>query len=526
MKSEPQIALQPTPSAGSAAARASVAAIIVIACLLALYRETTWSMVSTWMRSGTFTHGFIVAPIAVWLMWGQRHEIAAVGVAPTLWPVWMVGLGGVAWLLGSLAAVQVVTQFALVVMIQATIITMFGVAASRHLLFPIAFLFFAVPFGEFMMPWMMVWTAEFTVAALKLTGVPVYQEGLYFVIPSGTWSVVQACSGVRYLIASVMIGCLFVHLFYRSTVRRVAFLLASLIVPIIANWLRAYMIVMIGHLSSNRLAVGVDHLIYGWIFFGLVMLLLFWIGARWREDFDEEPKPAAPPRANSRSTRGPALSRVVMVAVVALAIGSAWRPAYSLIVGSTPSTFRPLAKLEPQAGWLPEIQPFASWKPDYVSARSETVQYFSKGSGTVGLYIAYYSGQEQESKLVSSTNRLVHDGGKVWIVKESGTTAVDVGQTQLPVLSNLVGTTNKNLAVWHWYWVDGRWTSNDYVTKLLLVRSKLLGRGDDAAAVFVFTPVDSQMAQGEETLRGFLMDMLPSVKKALDETRGQSRAQE
>ena len=521
MKSEPQVGLQPaSAAAGSATARTSIAAIIVIACLLALYRETTWSMISTWMRSETFTHGFIVAPIVVWLMWSQRHKVATVGITPTLWPVWIVGPAGGAWLLGTLAVVQVVPQFALVVMIQATIIAMFGVAASRHLLFPIAFLIFAVPFGEFMIPWMMLWTAEFTVAALKLTGIPVYQEGLYFVIPSGAWSVEQACSGVRYLIASVMIGCLFVHLFYRSTVRRVAFLLASVIVPIIANWMRAYLIVMIGHLSGNRLAVGVDHVIYGWIFFGFVMLLLFWIGARWREDFDEEPKPALPPRANSRSTRGPALSRVVTTAVVVLAIGSAWRPAYSLIAGTARLTFPALAKVEPQAGWLPDIQPFAPWKPDHVSPRSEIVQYYSKGAGKVGLYIAYYSGQEQGSKLISSTNRLVPNEGKEWIVKKSGIATVDVGQTQLAVRSGLVGTTNRNLAVWHWYWVDGRWTSRDYVTKLLLVRSRLLGRGDDAAAVFVFTPVDSQMVQGEGTLREFLTDMLPSIKKALDETRG------
>ncbi len=520
MKSEPQIALQPPTAAGSATARASVSALIVIACLLALYRETSWSMASTWMRSETFTHGFIVAPIAVWLMWSQRHKVAAVGVAPTLWPAWIVGLAGVAWLLGTLAIVQIVPQFALVVMVQATIVAMFGFAASRHLLFPIAFLFFAVPFGEFMMPRMMVWTAEFTVAALKLSGIPVYQEGLYFVIPSGAWSVEQACSGVRYLIASVMIGSLYAHLFYRSTGRRVAFLVASLIVPIIANWMRAYLIVMIGHLSDNRLAVGVDHLIYGWIFFGFVMLLLFWIGTRWREDFDEEPKPVSPPRANLGSTRGPALNRMVRVAVVVLAIGSAWPLAYALIVGATPLTFPALAKVEPQAGWLPGIEPFSPWKPDYVSPRTETMQYYSKGAYKVGLYIAYYSGQGQGSKLISSTNRVVPDSGKAWIAKESGATAVDVGPTQLPVLSNLVGTLNRNLAVWHWYWVDGRWTSSDFVTKLLLVRSRLLGRGDDAAAVFVFTPVDSQMVQGEATLREFLTDMLPSIKKALDETRG------
>ena len=47
------------------------------------------------------------------------------------------------------------------------------------------------------------------------------------------------------------------------------------------------MIVMLGHLSGNTLAVGVDHLIYGWVFFGIVIGLMFLIGARW-----SEPEPA------------------------------------------------------------------------------------------------------------------------------------------------------------------------------------------------------------------------------------------
>ena len=61
------------------------------------------------------------------------------------------------------------------------------------------------------------------------------------------------------------------------------FVALSVIVPIIANGMRAYMIVMIAHLSDMKLALGVDHLIYGWVFFGIVMLLLFWIGSFWRE---------------------------------------------------------------------------------------------------------------------------------------------------------------------------------------------------------------------------------------------------
>ena len=113
---------------------------------------------------------------------------------------------------------------------------------------------------------------------------PIFREGNFLTIPSGTWSIVEACSGLRYLIASFMVGSLFAYLSYRSPIRRAAFVAASLAVPIVANWVRAYMIIMLGHLTSNRLAVGADHLIYGWVFFGVVMVLLFWIGAKWRED--------------------------------------------------------------------------------------------------------------------------------------------------------------------------------------------------------------------------------------------------
>jgi exosortase len=52
----------------------------------------------------------------------------------------------------------------------------------------------------------------------------------------------------------------------------------SIAVPIVANWVRAYLIILMGYLSSMRLAVGVDHLIYGWIFYAAVMLLLLWVG--------------------------------------------------------------------------------------------------------------------------------------------------------------------------------------------------------------------------------------------------------
>src|SRR5207302_5055454 len=111
-------------------------------------------------------------------------------------------------------------QFALAFMLQAAIVTVVGLQAARVLAFALAFLLFAVPSGEFLVPTLMDWTADFTVSALRLSGVPVYREANHFIIPSGVWSVVEACSGIRYIIASVMVGTIFAAVAYRSTRRR------------------------------------------------------------------------------------------------------------------------------------------------------------------------------------------------------------------------------------------------------------------------------------------------------------------
>ena len=193
------------------------------------------------------------------------HDSSALPSAP-LKPFWpglaVIAATGFVWLLGELASATVVTQFAAVGMIVATVLTVLGRTWARQLAFPLGFLFFAVPFGEGLLPILMEWTADVTVGALRVTGIPVYREGNYFVLPSGSWSVVEACSGVRYLIAAFMVGCLFAWLHYRASTKRVVFVCLALAVALVSNWLRAYAIVLLGHLSNNRLGTGRYH--NGW----------------------------------------------------------------------------------------------------------------------------------------------------------------------------------------------------------------------------------------------------------------------
>ena len=197
--------------------RAAVLGVgLCVAVVLAVFWPTTVSIVETWWRSATYQHCFFVIPIFMWLVWGQRNRLAATPAAP-YWPGLLLACGcGLIWLTGVLAVTNAISQLALVGMTVVAVLTVFGLAWAKVLWFPLLFLFFAVPFGDALVPSMTNWTADFTVLALRATGVPIFREGNQFVIPSGSWSVVEACSGIKFLIASLMVGTLYAWLMYRS----------------------------------------------------------------------------------------------------------------------------------------------------------------------------------------------------------------------------------------------------------------------------------------------------------------------
>ena len=323
---------------------------LAIVAILAIHWSTAASIVAIWARSDTFAHGFLIVPITLYLIWQRRHVVAQIRPAADWLGFAMLAAAGMAWLVAYAGEVLVVKQLALVASLCAAVVAILGRQVALALLFPLTFLFLGVPLGEALIPPLMDWTADFTVTALQLTGIPVFREGNFFSIPSGNWSVVEGCSGLRYLIASFTVGVLFAYLSYRRWWKRLLFGLTSIVVPIIANGFRAYLIVMIAHLSDNKLAHGVDHFLYGWVFFGLVMLLVFWIGSFWRDsDSDDLSASARTPAMAHRAPRT-SLAGSAMLAVI---LAAAW-PVYAQYLdrsdGSAGKTLRLPCPPGPPAG--------------------------------------------------------------------------------------------------------------------------------------------------------------------------------
>ena len=511
-----------------AALRRLAPGLLLAAALLLLFRDTATAMVTIWLRSDTFAHAILVPPIALWLVWRRRALLATLQPRPAPWLVLPMAAVCVLWLLGELASVNAATQLALVSLLVLSVPAIFGLAVARAVTFPLIFLVFSVPIGEFMVPTMMEWTADFTVAAVQMSGVPVYREGLQFVIPSGNWSVVEACSGVRYLIASLMVGTLFAYLNYRSPVRRAVFMLASLLVPILANWFRAYLIVMLGHLSGNKLAAGVDHIIYGWVFFGIVIGIMFLIGARWSEP--EEPVPAAAAGVGGQSSAGPVAAAAS--SATAWAVGGA----IVLMLAATQAVFWRLDNADEAAapqlalpaapgGWSATGAPFTDWVPAYKSMSAVATQSYAAAGSPVGVWVGYYRNQNYERKLVSSANLLAEQTlGAPWAKVGEGQRRVPMTAGELQVrTADMRGTASPvnlsapRLRVWQTYWVGGRLVTSDARAKVHLAIDRLLGRGDDSAVVFFYTPVlsDSNPELADATLGRFVAVAMPPLQAAL-----------
>lgn len=488
------------------------ALIAALVWLCAWYAATGKAMVDIWAHTETYAHGFVVAPIALWLVWRMRERLRAMAPRPSWLAVPLLAAAGFAWLLGQLGAVNALAQFSFVAMLVLTVPAILGFRVARALMFPLGFLFFAVPIGDFLLPTLMDRTADFTVAALRASGVPVYREGMLIVIPTGRWSIVEACSGVRYLIASLMVGTLFAYLNYKALWRRWIFVGVSIVVPVVANWVRAYMIVMLGHLSNNRIATGVDHLIYGWIFFGIVMLVMFWIGARWREE--SLPQPAGIrilPAGGMRGVGSTASFWIVSLAIAVVTV--AWPVVESGTAQDARAGSVSLVPIE-VPGWTSSANA-VPLEPEYREPSGLLRETLRRGDAVVTLYVAYYRAQDVRRKLVSSENVLVRSEDPIWHRTSSASRNAVIGDAEHAITqTQLQGPGEQRLLAWQWYWIDGTITSNAAVAKALTAWSRLRGHGDDSAAIIVYTS-ETDPQRAAETLQSFTRDAWRGLAAAL-----------
>jgi exosortase A len=442
--------------------------------LFLLFWRDAADMAAIWWNSSTFNHCLLIAPIFVWLVL-QRKELLA-ELKPQPWTpailYGVVGAGG--WLLGDAAGLAVARQLGLIMMLQGSVAAILGPNVARGLLFPLFYMFFLVPIGEEAVPALQTLTAKMCMILLGWTGIPAHIDGIFITTPAGLFRVAEACSGVKFLIAMVAYGVLVANLCFKGWSRRAAFLVACIIVPIVANGLRAFGTIYIAHHQGIEFAASFDHVLYGWIFFGIVIALV--MAAGW-PFFD---KRADAPAFDPATLQKPALHTTgALKAVAAILLCAAVPFGWSAYVSARTSPVPDRITLPQVDGW--EVVPYSptvAWTPRFAGGSHYLSGRYRNAAGQIAdLFVVVYDRQSEGRELIGFGQGAIDpDGFWSWTAE---TVAPANGKAER------IKTKGAAREVVIFYRVNGVTSGSAARIKLATLRARLFNGNQQAVAILV-----------------------------------------
>jgi exosortase len=273
--------------------RFSIHWLVSMLFFAALWLGLWWQLSDEWSVNDQYSYGWFVPLFALFLFWlrwedrpkarditGQRSEVSgqwsvvAIGITIAalllLFPIRLFEIGNPDWRpLSWLHAICVVTI---------TLIFLWSVGGRpwlRHFAFPVLFTLVAVPWvspvEEPIVQGLMRVVAAVASEVVALFGIPARLEGSLIRIPGALVGVNEACSGVRSLQTSLMIGLLFGELKRLSILRRIVLVAVAAAIAFVGNCIRAFFLVWVAA-TQNVAAVNRWHDLAGYAIVATVFI--------------------------------------------------------------------------------------------------------------------------------------------------------------------------------------------------------------------------------------------------------------
>lgn len=258
--------------------RTAAAFVVLCASAAWMYWDVIIWLLDDWDLQGDYSHGFAIVPLALYLAWDRRDALRAIPVRPAASGLWLVAASFVLLAAGTLGAETFITRISLVVLVAGTLVFLCGWRWLRALAFPVAFLFLMIPIPSILanrvtIPLQFI-ASRFGEVMLSAGGVPVVREGNVILLPDITLYVAEACSGIRSLMSLFTIGVLYGYFAETRRGVRIALVLATVPIAIVANGLRVAGTGYAAHWYGAGAADGFFHTFSGWLVFLAAAALL------------------------------------------------------------------------------------------------------------------------------------------------------------------------------------------------------------------------------------------------------------
>jgi exosortase D (VPLPA-CTERM-specific) len=493
-------------------------AAVATTCLLLVFSSGLLLMVQWWIARAEYSYGWFVPPIAAFIVWQRRDALRALSFTGSWLGVALVLLGLAVWLLGELSALYTLIQYAFLITLAGTVLSLTGWRAFRLIGVALCTLLLMIPLPNFiyfnLSQQLQLLSSEMGVWFIRLCGISVYLEGNVIDLGDYKLQVAEACSGLRYLFPLLTIGFL-VALFYRAPWwRRALLFLSAAFITVLMNSFRIGVIgVLVSRYGAGQ-AEGFLHWFEGWIIFMTcvaLLLLEIWL----LERLSRHPRrlrdvlaielPAPTPRGVARAPRAIPPSAWVAVGLLAAAVV----PALLIPerVESAPA----------RADFSEFPLRFDDWSGQRQRLDDEVVgalkfsdyllgDYQRGGTDLVNLYVAYYASQRKGESVHSPKGCLPGGGWVIEQLDQRRLPGASLGGQPLTVNRAVIAHGSERQLVYYWFQQRGRVITNEYLVKWYLFWDSLTRNRSDGALVRVITALPA--ASGVERADGVLQDFV------------------
>jgi exosortase len=253
--------------------------LLLALVITAIYYQVVGKLVYDWYTNPDFSHGFLVAPFALYVLWEKRRVLRETPIQQTWSGVWLIVAAIFVLFMGVYGAELFLSRLSLVMLLGGIVWTICGRAMLREVRFAVLVLLLAIPipavvFNQITFP-LQLFASRMASLILPLFGVPVLRDGNIIQLPSMQLEVAEACSGIRSLMSLFAVAIFYGYFLESNTWRRTILALASIPIAVIANAARIVGTGLCVQYWNPDKAVGFFHEFSGWLMFIVSLCCLY-----------------------------------------------------------------------------------------------------------------------------------------------------------------------------------------------------------------------------------------------------------
>ncbi len=472
--------------------------LMVLACIVFAYFQTIQGLISQWGTSEDYSYGMLIFPISLYLIWERRNRLKEAPIRTDWRALPFVLFCGIVFVLGELGAELFTTRVSMLLMVIGAVWLLFGYPVLKAVRFPLFFLFFMLPLPGMIhrnvsFP-LQILSSEISVNLLRLLGFSAFREGNVIDLGISQLQVVEACSGLRFLLPLISIGVLFAFFDQKKTWERLILILMTIPIAVAANVFRIAGTGIMTNLWGSKAADGFFHAFSGWAVFmfcaavfGIISWALSRIGPKAHSITSETTSDNDARVTRCRLSWPPLLTLVLFILILPQLVDyfGYVKPVY---LKQSLSTFP--HKIDQWSGTLSEMTP-EIWEKvggqEYV-----LIDYQKKEYRPINFYVAYYEYQRKAGDFIHSPKLCLPGAG--WFITHSGERRLNHhnpsdGPAGLRFNELVVQKDGSRQLVYYWYQGRDRNFTSEYAAKFYMVWDGIFRRRTDGALVRLIMPV-------------------------------------